>query len=320
MDGLVRRYLSNPRLRRALRFHPSFVGASPWAPGSAIYSGIQGLEWEEGVWFPEGGTNALVRALAALGARNGVTQRYGETVASIVVERGRACAVILEGGERLDADAVISNADAAWTWSVLVPERRRSVCSRRYFRDARYTTGLFVWYFGTDRQWEGVAHHSVLFDRPAHTRWNPAGPAAFEPFTYLHRPTATDRSLAPDGCDTFYALRVVPNLDAVKRWEVEAEIQRDVLLRTVSRHVLPGLGASIKVERRMDPSDFRETLQTLHGAAFGLAPTLLQSAIFRPHPSSARLPGLYLVGEGTHPGPGLPAVISSARIVAQLLQ
>lgn len=320
MDALVRTYLRDERLRRALRFHPTFVGASPWAPGSAIYSAIQGLEWEEGVWFPQGGTNALVRAMEALGRRKGASYRYGADVVSIVVERGRACGVLLSNGDRIDADAVVSNADAAWTYSRLVPRRDRSCVTREYFRRARYTTGLFVWYFGTDRQWEKVAHHSVIFDRAVPSRWNPVGPPCFEPFTYLHRPTATDPSLAPPGCDAFYALRVVPNLSAEAQWEVAAEEQRLVLLRTLGRTALPGLEGALRVERRLDPQNFRAELQTLHGAAFGIAPTLFQSAIFRPHPSSATVPGLYLVGEGTHPGPGVPAVVSSARIVADLLR
>lgn len=319
MDALVRRYLTDERLMRAMRFHPTFVGASPWAPGSAIYSAIQGLEWEEGVWFPKGGTHALVRAMEKLGRDLGVTYRYNADVVSLVVEGGRARGVLLTDGERLDADAVVSNADAAWTYSVLVPQHDRGCFTDRYFDDARYTTGLFVWYFGTRRAWPDVAHHTVILDRAVPTRWNPAGAESFEPFTYLHRPTASDPSLAPDGCDSFYALRAVPNLQGIKSWAVEAEAQRRILRRTLANTVLPGLDEAVLVERQMDPHDFRRVLRTVHGAAFGLAPTLLQSAIFRPHPASGVVPGLYLVGEGTHPGPGVPAVISSARIVADLL-
>ena len=320
MDALVRRHLRDERLIRALRFHPTFVGASPWAPGSAIYSAIQGLEWEEGVWFPRGGTNALVSAMEALGRRAGATYRYGAEVASIVVEQGRATGVQLKSGERLAADAVISNADATWTYDQLEPAGAREPCVTARLRHARYTTGLFVWYFGTRRTWPDVAHHSVLLDRPLPSGWNPLGPDCFEPFTYLHRPTATDPSLAPPGCDAFYALRAVPNLEGIGDWQREADAQRDILLRTLDRGVLPGLRDSIAVELRMDPKDFRTQLLTSRGAGFGLAPTLTQSAIFRPHAKSGALPGLYLVGEGTHPGPGVPAVISSARIVDELLQ
>ncbi len=319
MDLLVRRYIRDPRLMRSLRFHPTFVGASPWAPGSAIYSSIQGLEWEEGVWFPRGGTNALVSAMEALGRRAGVTFRYGAEVSSIAVEQGRAAGVTLAGGERLPAEAVISNADATWTYDRLEPVDAREPCMTRLLRDARYTDGLFVWYFGTNRTWPTVAHHSVLLDPPLPSRWNPLGPICFEPFTYLHRPTATDPSLAPPGGDTFYALRAVPNLHGIRDWQREAEAQRDILLRKLDSTVLPGLRDSIVVERRMDPKDFRDQLLTARGAGFGLAPTLMQSAIFRPHAKSHSLPGLYLVGEGTHPGPGVPAVISSARIVDKLL-
>lgn len=319
MDALVRWHVRDRKLVRALRFHPTFVGASPWAPGSAIYSAIQGLEWEEGVWFPRGGTNALVSAMEALGRRRGAAYRYGAAVRTITVDRGRATGVILESGERLEADAVVSNADATWTYTVLEPEGAREPLVTAMLQRARYTEGLFVFYFGTTKTYPGVAHHSVILDRELPSRWNPVGPTMFEPFTYLHRPTATDPSLAPEGCDAFYALRAVPNLQGIQDWRVEAERQREILLRALERTQLPGLREHIAVERSMNPRDFREQLLTEHGAGFGLAPTLLQSAPFRPHARSEALPGLYLVGEGTHPGPGVPAVISSARIVDRLL-
>lgn len=319
MDALVRLHLRDAHLVRALRFHPTFVGASPWAPGSAIYSAIQGLEWEEGVWFPRGGTNALVSAMEALGRRAGAGYRYGAEVKSIVVEGRRARGVILASGERIEADAVISNADAAWTYDVLEPAGAREPWVTAMLRRARYATGLFVWYFGTTKTFPDVAHHSVILDRALPSRWHPFGPDCFEPFTYLHRPTATDPSLAPPGCDAFYALRAVPNLQGIRDWAAEAEAQREILLRTLESTALPGLRGALAVERRMDPWDFRAELLTAHGAAFGLAPTLTQSAVFRPHARSEALPGLYLVGEGTHPGPGVPAVISSARIVDRLL-
>lgn len=320
MDLLVRSFVRHPQLVRALRFHPTFVGASPWAPGSAIYSAIQGLEWEEGVWFPRGGTNALVAAMEALGRRAGAAYRYGAEVRSIVVEGGRARGVVLASGERIDADVVVSNADTTWTYEALVPEGSRAPWVTARLRHARYATGLFVWYFGTTRAWPEVAHHSVILDRPLPSGWDPLGPTRFEPFTYLHRPTATDPSLAPAGCDAFYALRAVPNLQGIRDWQAEAAAQREILLRTLDRTALPGLAGAIAVERAMSPRDFRDQLLTAHGAAFGLAPTLTQSAVFRPHARSESLPGLYLTGEGTHPGPGVPAVISSARIVERLIQ
>lgn len=319
MNELVRRYLKNRHLVRALRFHPTFVGASPWGPGSAIYSSIQGLEWEEGVWFPKGGTNALVSAMEALAKRKGATFRYGAEARAIDTERGRATGVTLASGERLDADVVISNADAAFTYERLLAGSRSAGLARWLIERAHYATGLFVWYFGTKHRFPDVQHHTVLPGRDLPGAWHPLGPDTFDPFIYLHRPTATDPSLAPDGCDAFYALCAVPNLQGVKEWDWEAPQQRAKLLRALSASVLPGLEDAITVERTMFPPGFARTLDTVNGAGFGLAPTLMQSACFRPHARSGAVRGLYLVGEGTHPGPGVPAVLSSARIVDELL-
>ncbi|MBL8605513.1 MAG: phytoene desaturase [Myxococcales bacterium] len=319
MNALVERYLEDPYLIRALRFHPTFVGASCWAPGSAIYSAMQGLEWEEGVSFPAGGMNALVKALEDLAARHGVEFRYNCEVKQLKLDRHKVTGVELANGEMLSSDVVISNADAAFTYEKLVPEYAQRFCTSRYFDNASYSTGLFVWYFGTKTQYPEVSHHSVIFGDDVPGGWQCEGPVRFDTFTYLHRPTASDPSLAPPGCDTFYALRAVPNLSGIVDWQTEADDQRRILMNLLDGGVLPGLRDNIAVDWWATPRLFRTDLQTLYGAGFGLAPTLFQSALFRPHPKSDAIKGLYLVGEGTHPGPGIPAVLSSAEIVDALL-
>jgi phytoene desaturase len=132
---------------------------------------------------------------------------------------------------------------------------------------------------------------------------------------YLHRPTATDPSLAPPGCDTFYVLSPVPHLDAGIDWEQQAEPYRQSIAQFLERTLLPGLQDQVVASRITTPRDFKDRLLSFKGAGFGLEPVLLQSAWFRPHNRSEDIERLYLVGAGTHPGAGVPGVISSARVL-----
>ena len=178
--------------------------------------------------------------------------------------------------------------------------------------------GLFVWYFGVNRRYEDVLHHTIMMG----PRYRGLLKDIFRRKTlspdfslYLHRPTATDPSLAPPGCDTFYVLSPVPNLEGGQDWRVEGERYRQSIARHLEATVLPGLGEHIVTSRIATPLDFRDNLNSLHGAGFGLEPILTQSAWFRPHNRSEDVRNLFLVGAGTHPGAGLPGVLSSARVL-----
>jgi len=136
---------------------------------------------------------------------------------------------------------------------------------------------------------------------------------------YLHRPTATDPSLAPEGCDTFYVLSPVPNLEGGQDWSREGERYRKAIERLLEETVLPGLSDAIVTSRFTTPQDFQDNLNAYRGAGFGLEPVLTQSAWFRPHNLSEDVRNLYLVGAGTHPGAGLPGVLSSARVLDKVV-
>ncbi len=319
--GLVSKYVRDERLRQVMSFHTLLVGGNPFATTS-IYSLIAFLERRWGVHFPIGGTGALVRGLVRLIESQGSSLRCDAEVRRIVVEGGRAVGVELASGERVAADVVVSNADSAWTYRHLVaPEHRRAWTDDRVER-ARYSMSLFVWYFGTRRRYPDVAHHTILlgprykgllddiFDRKV---------LADDFSLYLHRPTATDPSLAPEGCDAFYVLSPVPHLDAGVDWTERAEGYRRSIEAHLSRTVLPGLEREVATSRVLTPQGFRDGLLSFKGAAFGMAPVLTQSAWFRPHNESEDVKGLYLVGAGTHPGAGLPGVLSSARVLDQVV-
>jgi phytoene desaturase len=314
---LVRRHVRDPRLRVVLSFHPLLVGGNPFATTS-IYSLIAFLERRWGVHFAMGGTGSLVRGLVGLIEGQGGTVRCDAEITRILVTGKRAVGVRLASGEEIAADVVVSNADSAWTYRHLVaPEERRRWTDKR-IENARYSMSLFVWYFGTKRQYRDVAHHTILLG----PRYRELLRDIFErkvlapDFSlYLHRPTATDPSLAPAGCDAFYVLSPVPHLDSGTDWSVMAEEYRSRIERRLGETLLPGLGREIVTSRMLTPQDFQDRLLSFKGAAFGLEPVLTQSAWFRPHNRSEELDRLYLVGAGTHPGAGLPGVLSSARVL-----
>lgn len=321
VHGLVARYLKDPRLRVVFSFHPLLIGGNPFS-ATAVYALINFLERDGGVHFAMGGTGALVQGLVGLIEGQGGTLRYEAEVAEITVEKRTATGVRLASGETIAADVVVSNADAAWTYRHLLPPAARRRWSDRKLERARYSMGLFVWYFGTRRRFPDVPHHTILLG----PRYEELLRDIFEhkvlaeDFSlYLHRPTASDPSLAPDGCDAFYVLSPVPHLGGVTDWREAAEPYRAAIAARLSETMLPGFEDQIVSSRIVTPRDFESRLLAFRGAAFSLEPVLTQSAWFRPHNQSEDIERLYLVGAGTHPGAGLPGVLSSARILDKVV-
>jgi phytoene desaturase len=315
--ALVSRYVKHPKLRIALSFHPLLIGGNPFS-ASSVYCLISYLERKWGVHFAMGGTGALVDGLAELVRGQGGAVRCGAEVDEILVEDGRARGVRLADGETLRADIVVSNAETGHTYKHLLKRARRGRWSDQRVERARYSMSLFVWYFGVRRRYEDVDHHTILLGpryRGLLTDIFSRKRLAKDFSLYLHRPTATDPTLAPDGCDAFYVLSPVPNLESGVDWSVEAEPYRQAIEARLEATLLPGLKDAVEVSRVMTPLDFRDRLNSLQGAAFGLEPLLTQSAWFRAHNKSEDIEGLYLVGAGTHPGAGVPGVLSSARVL-----
>jgi phytoene desaturase len=320
---MVERNIRDPRLQQVFGFHPLLIGGNPFDTTS-VYAMIHALERKWGVWFAMGGTGALVRALARLLVDAGAELRLGADVEEILIDArtGRANGVRLVGGEVLDADAVVSNADVATTYTRMLPNAVRRRNSDARWKRTRYSMSLFVLYFGTRRQYHAVAHHEILMGPRYEGLLGDIfrGRALSKDFSlYLHRPTATDPSLAPPGCDAFYALAPVPNLRSPTDWASAARPYRDAIVRYLEDRYLPGLSSEIVTERAIDPRYFRDTLGAHLGSAFSVEPVLTQSAWFRPHNRSEDVSNLYFAGAGTHPGAGLPGVISSGKIVADLI-
>jgi len=319
--GLVSQYIKHPKLRMAFSFHPLLVGGNPFST-TAVYALIAHLERRHGVHYAMGGTGAVVKGLVKLIESQGSQIRYQLGVKKILLDGQKAVGVLLENGEALNADIVVSNADSATTYAHLVPSGGRRRWSLPKLKRAKYSMSLFVWYFGTDIQYSDVPHHMILLSERYKELLNDIfnrKELASDFSLYLHRPTATDSSLAPDGCDAFYVLSPVPHLDANTQWDEHAEVYRATIEKYLSETVLPELGEHVITSRLLTPVDFKERLSSFKGAAFGLQPTLLQTAWFRPNNISENIKNLFLVGAGTHPGAGIPGVISSAKVLDEIV-
>jgi phytoene desaturase len=320
VHGMVARHIRDPRLRQALTFEPLLVGGNPFST-SSIYLLIHWLERKWGVHFALGGTASVVAALVRLLAESDVEVRFDTPVTEIEVEHGRAVAVRTGAGERIPCALVVANADPSAVYTRLVAPRHRRRHTDRAVSRVRQSMGLFVGYFGTDRVYPDLAHHTIVLG----PRYRALLDDVFrrrvlaDDFSlYLHAPTRTDPSLAPPGCETFYVLSPVPNMRAGIDWEREAERYFARIRAELERRLLPGLGASMVTSFHMTPADFEHTLRSVDGAAFGPEPLLTQSAWFRYHNRSPDVAGLYFVGAGTHPGGGIPGVLSSAKVLERV--
>ena len=310
-------YFSNDKLRIAFSFHPLLIGGNPFTTTS-YYCLIAHLERRYGVHYAIGGTGALVRGLVKLIEGQGSEVRTNSDVTQIIVDQGSASGVRLADGEVIKSDIVISNADVAWTYTKLLKEYPRRKWTDDKINGSQFSMSLFVWYFGTNKKYEDVYHHTmVLGPRYKELLEDIFGKKklAGDFSLYLHRPTASDASLAPEGCDAFYVLSPVPHLQSGMNWAEEAEKYRAAISARLEQTVLPNLSKHIVTSHLMTPQDFRDRLLSVNGAAFAMEPQLFQSAWFRPHNVSEEVKGLYFVGAGTHPGVGLPGVVSSAKVL-----
>ncbi len=315
---LTARFFKDDRIRRAFSIQPLLVGGNPFDTTS-IYSLIHYLERKWGVWFVRGGMARLVDALVALGTRHGVQFVWNAEVAAIDVKDGLAQGVTLRNGRQLHANTVVCNADPGHVLSQLLPApyRKADITLRK-----QYSMGLFVWYFSTNKQYLDVPHHTILFGKTykevLHKIFN-ARELPDDLSIYLHRPSATDPACAPVGHDSFYALVPVPNLRADIDWASVAGTFKASLLACLQERILPGLDQCIVDESHVTPQYFSQELMSPWGSGFSITPTLMQSAGFRFPNRSPDLANLYFTGAGTHPGAGVPGVVTSAKVMERLM-
>jgi phytoene desaturase len=320
----VSQFIKDDFLRQVFSFHPLLVGGNPFDTTS-IYAMIHYIEREWGVYFALGGTGAIVNALERLFKELGGKVHTSTEVAEILVEGRKVTGLRLADGSIQRGDAIVSNADVAWTYQNLIPARYRRRNTDRRYKNMRYSMSLFVIYFGTRRRYldTNLAHHNIILGK----RYKGLLDDIFGRKTladdfslYLHMPTITDPSLAPEGHEAFYVLSPVPHLGSGIDWNVMARPYRDRIMTFLEENYLPDLRANIVAEHYIDPLHFQGTLNSYMGSAFSVEPILTQSAWFRPHNRSEDFSNLYFVGAGTHPGAGLPGVLSSSIIAQNLIE
>ncbi len=314
------------RLRMAFSFHPLFIGGDPFRVTS-MYILVSHLEKAFGVHYAVGGVAAIAEAMAKVIEGQAGTLRMDTEVDEILIRDNKCHGVRLADGEVIEADIVVSNADAGHTYDRLMRNRFKWRWNTRKLKKSRWSMGLFVWYFGTKGtrdKWQDVGHHTIL-NGPRYKGLIDdifiKGKLAEDMSLYVHRPSVTDPGVAPEGDDTFYALSPVPHLgfdDAVD-WTEQAEAYRQKVQTVLEDQLLPGLGDHLTASEVFTPDTFRDRYLSPHGSGFSIEPRILQSAWFRPHNVSEEADGLFLVGAGTHPGAGLPGVVSSAEVLSQLV-
>lgn len=320
--GMVSRFIKDPQLRQAFSFHSLLVGGNPFET-SSIYALIHALERQWGVYFPEGGTGALIDGMVRHFQALGGEIRLNADVDELIVEQGRVTAARLHSGERIPCRFAASNADVVHTYDKLLRNSEVARGKAASLKKKRFSMSLFVIYFGLKGVRSDLQHHTVLFGPRYRELLKDIFHGAELPddfSLYLHAPTVTDPSLAPPGHSAYYVLAPVPHLGkAGIDWETEGPRYRDRILDYLERHYIPNLKADLVTSRIFTPCDFRDELNAHVGSAFSLEPVLWQSAYFRTHNKDQQIGGLYFVGAGTHPGAGIPGVVGSAKATAGII-
>ena len=321
---LVNKYIKNPNLRAAFSIHPLLVGGNPFSTTS-IYALIHFLERNWGVYFSMGGTGKLVNELTKLLKRSGVEIRYNVDIKTAFQNNDRIEKLECMTGEVFFADNVVFNGDPPTFYKEIL-KSNNILQKRKKFLPEKLTTysmGMFVLFFGTKKQYPKIAHHSIWLGKRFKSLLKDIfdNKTLSEDFSlYIHRPTATDKSFAPEGCDSFYVLCPVPNLQGNVDWSKEGIKLQNRIIEALEQTILPDLKNNICDDFFMTPLDFKNDYRSTHGAGFSIAPIFSQSAWFRYHNKDPHINNLFFAAAGAHPGAGVPGVLSSAKIVESLIK
>ena len=320
--SLISNYISNENLRRVFSMHPLLVGGNPFTTTS-IYALILFLEKKWGIHYSMGGTGSVVKALEKLMNEEGVKIKKNSEVTEIITSNKNVKGVKINNSSIIDCDYIVCNSDPPNVYENLIKSQNNyNFLFKQKMKRMDYSMGLFVYYFGSKKQYKEVAHHTICFGKSYKDHLN----KIFEKKTlsddisyYLHRPSATDTDMAPNGQDAFYVLVPVPNNLSGINWSKEGEKFKNLVLDKMNESVLPGIKENVVSDFYLTPDYFEKDLATLHGSGFSIQPKFSQSAYFRFHNQSEVFKNLYFVGAGTHPGAGIPGVISSAKVLDKIL-
>ena len=320
--SLVSTYIKNEKLRRMLSMHPLLVGGNPFTTTS-IYGLILYLEKKWGIHYSMGGTGNIINGLERLMNEVGIDIIKGQEVKNIILENKKIRGVKLTDNQNINANYVICNADPPAVYENLLNGNKSSSFLFQWKKNRmEYSMGLFVYYFGTKKIYNNIEHHTIKFGN----KYKEHLDDIFENKKlnndisyYLHRPSATDQSMAPENHDCFYVLVPVPNNQSNIDWKIEGERMKDLVISKMENDLMPNLRENIVEDFYLTPDYFEKDLNTKHGSGFSIQPKFSQSAYFRFHNKSEIYDGLYFVGAGTHPGAGVPGVLSSAKVLDKII-
>ena len=320
--SLVSSYIKNEKLRRMLSMHPLLVGGNPFTTTS-IYGLILYLEKKWGIHYSMGGTGNIIKGFEKLMNEVGIKVIKGNEVIKILSKNNKVTSVQLDNHDNIDADNVICNADPPAVYEKLLDEKNNNSFLFKWKKKRmEYSMGLFVYYFGTKKIYDNVEHHTIKFGN----KYKEHLDDIFDKKKlnndisyYLHRPSATDKSMAPEGNDCFYVLVPVPNNQSGIDWSIEGDKMKKLIIDKMENDLMPNLRNNIVEDFYLTPDYFEKDLNTKFGSGFSIQPKFTQSAYFRFHNKSEIYDGLYFVGAGTHPGAGVPGVLSSAKVLDKIL-
>ena len=320
--SLVSSYIKNEKLRRMLSMHPLLVGGNPFTTTS-IYGLILYLEKKWGIHYSMGGTGNIIKGFEKLMNEVGIKVIKGNEVTKILSKNNKITSIQLDNHDYIDADNVICNADPPAVYEKLLDEKNNNSFLFKWKKKRmEYSMGLFVYYFGTKKIYDNVEHHTIKFG----SKYKEHLDDIFDKKKlnndisyYLHRPSATDKSMAPEGNDCFYVLVPVPNNQSGIDWSIEGDKMKKLIIDKMENDLMPNLRNNIVEDFYLTPDYFEKDLNTKFGSGFSIQPKFTQSAYFRFHNKSEIYDGLYFVGAGTHPGAGVPGVLSSAKVLDKIL-
>lgn len=318
---LVSKFLKNEKLRKIFSVHPLLVGGNPFSTTS-IYTLILFLEKKWGVHYALGGTGKIISALEKLMNEIGIKIIKNDEVIRIITDKKNVTGVVTKNNKTINSKIIICNADPPFVYKCLLDEKQNNFLFKNKIKRMNYSMGLFVYYFGSKKKYNNVEHHSIYFGDSYKELLNQIFDKKIlndDISFYLHRPTATDPTMAPNNKDCFYVLVPVPNNLSNINWSEEGERFKKIIIKKLSSTLLPGIEEFIEEDFYITPDYFENELKTLHGSGFSIQPKFSQSAYFRFHNKSEIYNGLYFVGAGTHPGAGIPGVLSSAKILDKII-
>ena len=320
--SLVSSYVKNEKLRRMLSMHPLLVGGNPFTTTS-IYGLILYLEKKWGIHYSMGGTGNIIKGLEKLMEEEKIEIIKGNEATKIESLSNKIISVKLDNQKEINVDNVICNADPPSVYEKLLENKKVSSIFEWKKKRMQYSMGLFVYYFGTKKTYDNVEHHTIKFGKKYKEHLDDIfnkKKLNNDISYYLHRPSATDSSMAPDGNDCFYVLVPVPNNQSKIDWSIEGEKIKNLVIDKMEKDLMPNLRENIIEDFYLTPDYFEKDLNTKYGSGFSIQPKFSQSAYFRFHNKSEIYNGLYFVGAGTHPGAGIPGVLSSAKVLDKILQ